>query len=103
VLTYQYFICEPSVSAWRRPRLAIAPDYKLSLAPGERLTLASVRRLMRKNCRDSAVAIETVNLLFPGSIPIFRPLKRQGPDQPLFGVEERRRLQSGSQDFTLLS
>jgi hypothetical protein len=80
----------------------IASYCKFPLMPDERLTLRPVRRLMRKNGRDSPFAIETVNFIFPGSVAIFRPLKLQDIHPPVFGVEGGRRLQRGSQDFALL-
>jgi hypothetical protein len=92
----------PSRPAWGC-RSAIALDCKFALMPGEGFTLGSVRGLMRKNGLDSAFAIETVNLFFPGSVAIVGPLKRQGIHPPVFGVEEGRGLQCGSQDFALLS
>jgi hypothetical protein len=70
--------------------------------PGEGFSLRSVRSLMRKNGRHSAFAIETINLLFPGSVSVLRPLKRQGIHPPVFGVEEGRGFQRGSQNLALL-
>ena len=71
--------------------------------PGQGFSLGSVRGLMRKNGGDPAFAIETINLFFPGSVAIVGPLKRQGIHPPVFGVEEGRGFQRGSQDFALLS
>lgn len=81
----------------------MAPDCKLALASHERLTLTSVRSLMREDGRDSAFAIETVNLVFPGSAAIFRPLKWQGAHLPVLRIEKLQCPKGGAQDLPLLT
>ena len=57
---------------------------------------------MREDGRDSAFAIESVNLVFLGSAAIFPPLKWQDAHLPVLRIEKLQCPKRGAQDLALL-